>query len=44
MSTTPSTPTWTAPKLIELRRADQAQAGISYSSQENATYSPSAPA
>lgn len=44
MSPTPSTPTWTAPKLVDLTRAGQAEVGVSYNINEGDGYSPSAPA
>jgi hypothetical protein len=43
MDLTPTTPGWAAPRLVRLQRADGAQAGLSYSSVEGDTYSPSAP-
>ncbi len=47
MSPTPSTPTWTAPKLVDLTRAGQAEVGASTSAIEagggDNVHSPSAP-
>ena len=43
MNPEPSTPTWTAPRLVELSRADQAEVGASYAVAEGGGYGPSAP-
>lgn len=44
MSSAPTTPTWTAPRLIELTSVDRSEDGAILSDMEGAGYGPSAPA